>query len=56
MEENANTKLMAISRVHIFKVTSGKEVMNLLLSSERVYTDLHDWIRYGEPEQICLRE
>ena len=26
--------------------------MSLLLSSERVYSDLLDWIWFGEPEQV----
>lgn len=29
---------------------------SLLLTSERVFADLNDWIRWGEPEQIVLRE
>lgn len=29
--------------------------MNLLLTSERVYADMIDWLDYGEPEQIVLR-
>lgn len=53
---DANTKLIAISRVNWMCVTTGKEAMSLLLTSERVFTDLHDWIKYGEPEQIVLRE
>ena len=27
-----------------------------LLTSERVFTDIHDWLNYGEPEQIVFRE
>lgn len=56
------------------KVRNSNEVMNFLLSSERVNIDLDDWLRYapprqlvyfviltmcfryGEPEQIVLRE
>ncbi len=33
-----------------------RDVMALLLSSERVFADLMDFIQYGEPEQIVLRE
>lgn len=52
---NANTKLMAIARTQWLRVTSAQEAMSQLLSSERVFADLHDWIRYGEPEQIVFR-
>jgi hypothetical protein len=30
--------------------------MSLLLSSERVYAEMIDWIEFGEPEQIVFRE
>ncbi|PRP85353.1 hypothetical protein PROFUN_07061 [Planoprotostelium fungivorum] len=53
----ANTKLRAIAQVNdVLKVDSGREVMSLLLTSERVFADLHDWCRWGEPEQIVLRQ
>jgi gamma-glutamylcyclotransferase (GGCT)/AIG2-like uncharacterized protein YtfP len=52
----ANTKLRAIARNTYLQVHNGAEAMSLLLSSERVFTDLHDWIRYGEPEQVVLRQ
>ena len=38
------------------KVTSAEEAMSMLLSSERVYSDMIDWLKYGEPEQIVLRQ
>jgi hypothetical protein len=50
------TKMMAIARTSHLKVFSGAEVMSLLLTSERVYADMIDWIKYGEPEQVCLRD
>lgn len=43
-------KLNAACRVNWLKITNGLEALALLLSSERVFTDLHDWIKYGEPE------
>ncbi|CAF1506815.1 unnamed protein product, partial [Didymodactylos carnosus] len=55
VETDPNTKLRAISRVSYLCVRNGSEAMSLLLSSERVYTDLNDWIEWGEPEQIVLR-
>ncbi|CAM9864092.1 unnamed protein product, partial [Heterosigma akashiwo] len=53
---SGNTKLVATSKVQYLKVTCGAEAMSLILTSERVFTDLHDWLKYGEPEQIVLRE
>ena len=54
--KTSNTKLIAIARTNWMSVCNGREAMSLLLTSERVFTDLHDWIKYGEPEQIVLRE
>ncbi len=53
---NGNTKMIAISRTSTLKVRCGREAMSLLLTSERVYSDMLDWIKYGEPEQVCLRQ
>ncbi len=53
---NANTKLRAIAKVNYLGVRNGKEAMSLLLTSERVFTDLHDWIMWGEPDQVVLRK
>eukprot|EP01031_Cornospumella_fuschlensis_P030999 gene30999-37465_t len=49
-------KLQAINRVSTLKVRNAQEAMSLLLTSERVYADLIDWLKFGEPEQIVLRE
>ena len=49
-------KMLAIARTNYLKVITGADVMSLLLTSERVYADMIDWIKFGEPEQICLRE
>jgi gamma-glutamylcyclotransferase (GGCT)/AIG2-like uncharacterized protein YtfP len=54
--DKTTSKMMAIARTNYLKVFSGAEVMSLLLTSERVYADMIDWIKYGEPEQICLRD
>mmetsp|Transcript_16301 Transcript_16301/g.24567 ORF Transcript_16301/g.24567 Transcript_16301/m.24567 type:complete len:588 (-) Transcript_16301:62-1825(-) len=56
MELSSTTKMMAIARTSWLKVHSGAAVMSLLLTSERVYADIIDWLRFGEPEQVCLRE
>jgi gamma-glutamylcyclotransferase (GGCT)/AIG2-like uncharacterized protein YtfP len=51
-----NTKMIAISRTPLLKIRSGSDAMSLILTSERVYSDMLDWTKYGEPEQICLRQ
>eukprot|EP00727_Mastigamoeba_balamuthi_P005279 m51a1_g1475 hypothetical protein (514) ;mRNA; r:266698-268435 len=51
----ANTKLRAVARVGWLRVRSGEEAMSLLLTSERAYADLRDWLEFGEPEQLVLR-
>jgi hypothetical protein len=52
--DDANTRLraIAVATKGILQATNGAQAMSLLLSSERVFTDCHDWIRYGEPEQV----
>lgn len=50
-----NAKMAAIAQTSWLKVRSGAEAMALVLSSERVYSDMLDWDRFGEPEQLCLR-
>jgi hypothetical protein len=45
--------MRAIGQVGVQRCTTGSEVMALLLSSERVYSDMLDWLWFGEPEQIC---
>lgn len=54
--DDIHTKMMAISQVNLLKIENGSEAMSLLLTSERVFSDMIDWKLYGEPEQICLRE
>ena len=39
-----------------FKVNSGKEVLNILLTSFRLHFDLNDWLKHGGKEQIVLRK
>jgi gamma-glutamylcyclotransferase (GGCT)/AIG2-like uncharacterized protein YtfP len=51
----ANTEMIAIAKSKFLKVASGKDAMSLLLTSERVYAEMIDWLKFGEPEQICLR-
>jgi gamma-glutamylcyclotransferase (GGCT)/AIG2-like uncharacterized protein YtfP len=51
-----NAKLVAATRTSTLRVRSGKDALALLLSSERVFLDCIDWLKHGEPEQICLRQ
>ncbi len=53
--DNANTKMIAISRIQYMKISTGAEAMSLLLTSERVMAEMIDWLKYGEPEQLCIR-
>ena len=74
---DANTRLRAITHASArsFRCRSGNDVMNLLLTSERVHrckcrrslapcaqhsalacSDMIDWLNFGEPEQVVLRQ
>eukprot|EP01038_Epipyxis_sp_PR26KG_P016641 gene16641-22741_t len=53
---NANTKMIALTKTSTLHVSNGAEAISLLLTSERVYAEMIDWLRFGEPEQICIRE
>ena len=52
-----NTKYVAITTLmNRFKVNSGKDVLNVLLTSERLFLDLKDWLNHGGREQMILRK
>mmetsp|Transcript_363 Transcript_363/g.455 ORF Transcript_363/g.455 Transcript_363/m.455 type:complete len:309 (-) Transcript_363:521-1447(-) len=55
-EEEGNLKMVAIGRStpSWLMIKNGTEALNLLLTSERVYADMMDWLQYGEPEQVDL--
>lgn len=53
--ELANVKMNAVAKVSWLHVYDGKDAMSLLLTSERVYAEMIDWLRFGEPEQLCFR-
>lgn len=55
-KDDGNLKVNAISMTHTLKVNNGKEAMSLLLTSERVHSDMSDWLNNGGKEQIVLRE
>lgn len=48
-------EMQALLSVEWMRVESGAETLSLLVSSERAFVDLNDWIQYGEPEQVALR-
>ena len=50
--DNTHTKMRAVAKTSYLRVRSGAEAMSLLLTSERVYADMVDWLRFGEPEQV----
>jgi len=55
--KDGNTRLAAVADTPSWlRVRSGADAMNLLLTSERVFVDMRDWLEHGEPEQIVLRE
>lgn len=49
-------EIQALLKVEWMKVQSGAELMSLLLSSERAFVDLKDWLQFGELEQLVLRQ
>jgi len=54
---DGNTRVAAIARAPSYlRVRSGADAMSLILTSERVFSDMLDWLKFGEPEQIVLRE
>ena len=55
-KKDGNLRVNAISRTHTLKVNNGKDAMSLLLTSERVHSDMSDWLNNGGKEQIVLRE
>ena len=48
--------LSIISLRNRFKVNSGKDVLNVLLTSQRLFLDMKDWLSHGGKEQIVLRQ
>ncbi len=54
--DDVNTRLLAIAHTSVLRVTDGADTLALLLTSERVFSDLRDWLAWGEPEQVVFRE
>ena len=56
-KNDPNTRYIAIATLmNRFKVNNGKDVLNILLTSQRLYLDLKDWLSHGGKEQIVLRK
>ena len=56
-QEDPNTRYLAITTLmNRFKVNSGKDVLNVLLTSQRLFLDMKDWLKHGGKEQIVLRK
>ena len=56
-ENDINTKYVSITTLmNRFKVNNGKDVLNVLLTSERLFLDLKDWLNHGGREQMILRK
>ena len=56
-EKEPNTHYLAITTLmNRFKVTCGKDVLNVLLTSQRLFLDMKDWLSHGGKEQIVLRK
>lgn len=51
----ANIKMNIIAKITWLRVRTGRDAMSLLLTSERVFADMVDWMRFGEPEQLVFR-
>ena len=54
--KDANLKYSCIPLYNNMKVTNGKELLSVLLTSERLHHDMKDWIIHGGREQIILRK
>ena len=54
--KDANLKYSCIPLYNNMKVTNGKELLSVLLTSERLHHDMKDWIIHGGREQIVLRK
>ena len=56
-KNDMNLRYVAITTLmNRFKVYNGKDVLNVLLTSERLFIDLKDWLTHGGREQIILRK
>lgn len=54
--KDPDIKYSCIPMYNNMKVTNGKELLNVLLTSERLHHDMKDWVIHGGREQIVLRK
>ena len=56
-KSDINTQYISmVTLMNRFKVYNGKDVLNALLTSERLFLDLKDWLTHGGKEQMILRK
>ena len=56
-ENDPNTRYLSIiTLMNRFKVNCAKDVLNILLTSQRLFLDMKDWLKHGGKEQIVLRK
>ena len=56
-KNDTNTKYVSIiTLMDRFRVFCGKDVLNIILTSERLFLDIKDWLLHGGKEQIILRK
>ena len=56
-KNDPNTRYLSIvTLMNRFKVNNGKDVLNVLLTSQRLFLDMKDWLSHGGKEQIVLRK
>ena len=56
-KNDMNLKYVAITTLmNRFKVYNGKDCLNVLLTSERLFLDMKDWLQHGGREQMVLRK
>ena len=55
-KDSPQLKVLSFLRSNNLKSENAKEVLNILLSSERIHLDLKDWIQEGGKEMLVLRE
>ena len=55
-KDSPQLKVLSFLHSKNLKSENAKEVLNLLLSSERIHLDLNDWIKEGGKEMLAIRE
>ena len=56
-KNDANIRYVsAVTLMNRFKVNNGKDVLNVFLTSERLFLDLKDWLYHGGREQMIFRK